>query len=32
MYHAIEMRITAPALSNASYLPFQQHIIIIPEF
>ena len=30
-HHAIEMRITAHAPPGASYFPFQQHIIIIPE-
>jgi hypothetical protein len=29
--HAVEMRITAHAPPGASYFPFQQHIIIIPE-
>ena len=31
IHHAIEMRITAHAPPGASYFPFQQHIIIIPE-
>jgi hypothetical protein len=30
-HHAVEMRITAHAPPGASYFPFQQHIIIIPE-
>lgn len=30
-HHAIEMRITAHVPPGASYFPFQQHIIIIPE-
>jgi len=29
--HAVEMRITPHAPPGASYFPFQQHIIIIPE-